>query len=95
MLYASVSKYFLFDCKRFLFQRVFFICVSVLPDVNDMHITVYFSFFHLSLYLLKPNLKLFKAFFVGVYCMNLYVIGIFNLIFHPFTTFYKHLSFAF
>jgi hypothetical protein len=43
ILYASVSEYFLFDCKRFLFQRVFFICVSVLPDVNDMHITLSLS----------------------------------------------------
>jgi hypothetical protein len=43
ILYASVSEYFLFDCKRFLFQRVFFICVLVLPDVNDIHIKLSLS----------------------------------------------------
>jgi hypothetical protein len=43
ILFASVSEYFLFDFKRFLFQRVFFICVSVLPDVDDMHITHFLS----------------------------------------------------
>ena len=43
IFYASVSQYFLFDCKRFLFQRVFFICVSMLPDVNDIHITLSLS----------------------------------------------------
>jgi hypothetical protein len=38
ILYASVSEYFLFDCKRFLFHRFFFICVLVLHDVNDINI---------------------------------------------------------
>jgi hypothetical protein len=39
ILYASVSEYFLFDCKSFLFQIFFLICVSLLPDVNDINIT--------------------------------------------------------
>ena len=64
ILYASVSEYFLFDCKRFLFQRFFFISVSVLYDVNDMHITFSLS----SLPYITLSLKTWSEVIQGLVC---------------------------
>jgi hypothetical protein len=76
-MFTSISDIFSLILRSSYLRESLFICVLLIPGVDDMHITYFLSKSSTyPPYLLKTNLKLFKALFVGVYCMELSLVDI-------------------